>query len=223
MTLTPVEAWAGNTVFAYTDRLALERDIRLFVAIGSDMLDRDPDGLLTLINGRYSHSHVIPGDDVGPAPGSPYATVLLMSDERTQPPIEFDGHYLIDRDTPVILQRTEREARYSVQWYRTNAKRAAGRFISWAESQIALAVSAELGFSFLGIDAIRDIQAIVASREESRFGLDMRIGYWYDAVYDPGYTETSDVTIVHTEIDVALDEGEPLREPITITIAEDTP
>ena len=95
----------------------LERNVRSFVAAGS--------GLAT--------DHVIPGNDDGPRPKEPYASLLLIDDDRLAYPIRYQQPY-----DETVSTLTYRRAAYSLQFYRDGAVDHARRFVRYAESENGL-------------------------------------------------------------------------------------
>ena len=98
----------------------LERTLRSFVAAGS--------GLAT--------DHVIPGNDKGPRPKEPYASLLLIGDDRLAYPVRYQRP-----DNEMTTQVTYRRANYSLQFYREGAVDLARAFVRFAESEIGLTVA----------------------------------------------------------------------------------
>ena len=97
-----------------------ERTLRAFVAEGS--------GLAT--------DHVIPGNDRGPRPGMPYASLLLSDDPRLAYPVRYQQPG--DEMTTTVSYR---RANYSLQFYRDGAAGRARDFCVFAESEIGLTMA----------------------------------------------------------------------------------
>ena len=109
----------GQTVAALATS-EFERTLRAFVAAGS--------GLAT--------DHVIPGNDRGPRPGMPYASLLLSDDPRLAYPVRYQQPG--DEMTTTVSYR---RAAYSLQFYRDGAVDLARAFLRFAESEIGLTVA----------------------------------------------------------------------------------
>ena len=111
---------------------ALARSVRIFVAEGS--------GLPT--------ERVIPGNDKGPRPKDPYASVLLIDDKRRGYPIR---RQLEAGQTADLVYR---RAVYSVQFYRNGSVEIANKFDQWSQSENGL-TQAETAFSDGRLNRIR--------------------------------------------------------------------
>ena len=128
-------------------------------------------------SGLNFETHVIPGNDDGPAPETLYATVLPIRLDRPGQ----DSYTLTPRDGdaqgfdalvvgPVI-------GRWSVQWLRDGALDAATWFHQWCFSPLGQLFIAERGLTFHECSEVRQIDSIISDGWERRAGLDFVAGY----------------------------------------------
>ena len=134
----------------------LARAVRAYVATGS--------GLAPAL--------VIPGNDKGPRPKEPYASLLLVDDGRRGFPevVERDGG---------DLTITPRAAAWSVQWYRAGAGARALRFASWLEDEAGIDAAGEAGFSVVVPVAVNRLDEIAGDAFEERAQMDLTCRWLY--------------------------------------------
>ena len=159
----------------------LDRAVRAFVREGSGVTDMK----------------VIKADGDGPAPDVVYAGVKLIDDDRVSWPIEVERGDRLD-------VRLNRQAVFSIQWYRKGANAAARRFMIWAESSLGtvwaqnakgdhpddlVAPFALQGYTY------REIDKAVSAQEEERVQIDLTVDYWLEASYDMPYIEAIDLRL----------------------------
>ena len=136
----------------------------------SDTLEEAVRGYVALGSGLDFDTHVLPGNDNGPAPNELYSTVLLV---RSRP----DGMSAFQTNINDGLTQSAVQERYSVQWYREGAKDAARRFRLWTATPEAQEYLLETGLALVRTSEVRQIDAIIADAWEERAGLDLDIGY----------------------------------------------
>ena len=166
-----------------SERIAIERLVRSFVALGSDL----DVGL------------VIPGNDPGPAPSAPYASVLLMSSDGAQyPPITQDLLPVTDDEGNVsttVKTMCPRQDTYSVQWYRTGSRGRAHRFAMWAISPEGVLASIKRKFTITSCTDVRRIDEWIAGEAEERAGVDLVVDYLVMLRQTQGVVETVPRTV----------------------------
>ena len=143
---------------------------RIIIRPTTDTLEEAVRGYVALGSGLDFDTHVLPGNDNGPAPNELYASVLLVRSRQ-------DGMGAFQTDGTDALTQTSVQERYSVQWYRTGAKDAARQFRLWTASAEAQEYLLETGLALVRTSEVRQIDAIIADAWEERAGLDLDIGY----------------------------------------------
>ena len=137
----------------------LEEDIRRWVAAGSDIDDR----------------FVIPGNKDAGSPNRLYATVLLITPSLRG--TAWKRTLTVNGQT-VERTRAFAEDLYSVQWFRDGARDAARRFSVWSQSEAGRISASVRSFTFMGVSRIRQIDSIISTKWEERYGLDLKITYF---------------------------------------------
>ena len=143
----------------------LERRLRAFVATGSGL----------------ARTHVIPGNDNGPTPQEPFASVTLIDDETIGQPGE--AHRL-DGDSVRADLFVVHRAVYRIQFYRKGASATARAFVAWLDSPLAkLEEDRQLaefnGARFRVVNPIRsqNVAEIIPDDFEERVAIDLTIDY----------------------------------------------
>ena len=151
---------------------------------------------------------VIPGDEGGPFPELPCATVTPISDVpegfpwsrntridmRTYTDPDFTDGATIDSQA---FQSTELS--YSVQWFGTGAADYARRFALWAGSPAGTSEIARRGLTFYRTGPSRHLSALERDEWEERRGLDLFLGAVFTDTRDVGIIESTDVSIFPDE------------------------
>ena len=180
----------------FTSRQELERRIRHFVAIGSEI----------------ERSQVIPGND-GPVPDDTFVTVTLTQDEVYGTPDEW---YEPNTDTPPpanaeeeeasplqgrLLVRQSRKATYSLQWLRegirddsslmlsedfpvNKAQTGMDNFVVFAGSSLGVFLAERLGFRVQQYSDMHRVDEQISSDWEFRLAIDLDVAYFFQKVYD---------------------------------------
>ena len=143
---------------------------RIIIRPTTDTLEEAVRGYVALGSGLDFDTHVLPGNDNGPAPNELYASVLLVRSRQ-------DGMGAFQTDGTDALTQTAVQERYSVQWYRTGAKDAARQFRLWTATPEAQEYLLETGLALVRTSEVRQIDAIIADAWEERTGLDLDLGY----------------------------------------------
>lgn len=155
----------------------LERRLRAFVSTGSG-LDR---------------RRVIPGNDNGPTPGDPFASVTLIDDQTIGEPAEANR---LDGDSVRADLLVVHRAVYRVQFYRRGANETAQRFTDWLDSPLAKleedkSLSEFNGARFRVVNPItsRNVAEIIPDEFEERISIDLTIDYAQPFSQDVGRVE----------------------------------
>ena len=167
----------------------MERNIRAIVARGSGLASSD----------------VIPGNDAGPRPIAPYATLLLVDDPRRGYPIK----------TPDIASMTRstqhRRAIYSLQFYRKGAVDNALSFVTYIESDNGLtdAQDNEIRFVFpAGGMQFQRLDGIVGDSYEERAIVEngrLMVDYVHITDQDTGTIDTFNGDIIYGVQSITVD------------------
>ena len=164
--------------------VALDRATRALVATGSGM------------RGEC----VIPGQDNGPAPPTPFATVTLLTDVPESLPYSRNTNEDV-AGRPTIFSKSFMpvEVSYSVTWLGAGARSLARRFAVWAGSPAGVTEFARRGLTFYRVSAIRNLTGLVRDDFETRHGLDLFLGVVLTDVRDVGMAVSADVSVFPDE------------------------
>ena len=166
------------TTLVVFDRLDFERELRTFVATGSDM---DP-------------KWCIPQNDGGPAPAVPYATVL-MERERQE---GYAAHHNVNSPSGAGVQEIvmlPMRGEYSVQWYRAGAFARGDRFNHWFQSSLGIMDASRRGFSVQSLSQLERLDWIPSASAgvrgetawEDRATLELAVSYWQVSYAEVGF------------------------------------
>ena len=145
---------------------ALERELRGFVAEGSELARQD----------------VIPQNDRGPIPTGVFATVLLLREVQEGYPAHRDSGNLAIGQRLALSMRSQ----YSVEWYGDDFT-AAERFFHWAHSQDGIVSATRRRFALQGMSTLRRLDFLPTSPVRGdtayhpRTSLDLDISYWIES------------------------------------------
>ena len=145
----------------YTSPADLEQALRAYIAEGSGL------------GGRY----VIPGNDRGTSPKSPYATVLNLNHREQGTPILHQLPAPFFGTTELQYFRST----FSVQWFYDTAEALALAFSLWSKSEFGLTAAENAGFR---LDWPLDIQRLdvpFGDAWERRVRLDLGLQWAYSA------------------------------------------
>ena len=117
-------------------------------------------------------THVIPGNDDGPAPKEAYATVLLITAEP-----DGQGWSKINADTLTTVDYLSMTATYSVQFYRAGARDCANRLLAWLSASAGHEAAEARGLTYIRASGIRQLDGIVSAEWEERASVDLMFGY----------------------------------------------
>ena len=179
------------------------RDFRAFVARGSG-----PEGGAL----RLATNVVIPGDDTGPRPAGPFATVLVAEEEKrgyNATRTRFDEATQTTKEYIEELWR----ATVSVQFFRAGAHDRARHFHGWIETSEGLLYEERIGLTPPLSDRLpwgprrfppvavqrparyRQIDEVVADAWEERAGVDLVVEYTHHVVVDTGRVDEAPITV----------------------------
>ena len=177
----------------------LHTAVRALVASGSGTATRPLD-----------RSKVIPGNDNGPFPDPPCATVTPIVDmpegyawtretrvdNRVYTDPEFTDGPTIDAQSFLPM-----ELSYSVRWFGDAAAEFARCFAVWSHSQAGISEFARRGLTFYRTGGIRELDAEIRGEWEQRRQLDLFIGAVFTTAepYDVGIVESVEVTVFPSE------------------------
>lgn len=166
--------------------MAIERVVRAYVAEGSGL----------------ASAAVIPGNDSGPSPTEPYATVLLVASRQ-------DGvnpaRCRVEGGEVRATVLSSIESTWSVQWYREGSRDRARAFRLWADSPLGVLDAGRRGLTFRRCSDVRQIDEIVSETWEERAGLDLVVGLVQTAEQNLGLMETVPVSIAAADAEVEID------------------
>ena len=147
---------------------AIERTVRRYVAIGSDLLVRDAEGVIT-------GQHVIPANGPGPRPESEIHATVLLRDEgqkgHASDVVLPDGQAL---GKSITLQRS---AGISLQFFGAGAHDTARSFLSWVETDEAREEEVCRQFAVRHPLKFRRADQISHAEWETRAAIDIDIDY----------------------------------------------
>lgn len=130
---------------------------------------------------NISGEFVIPGNGPGPSPDTVFATVLRMTDVHQGWPVEQEDS---TGGRHVLETRNNRSVQYSVQWYRSGAFDVASRAMNWLGTSLAADAANALGIRIQAYNQLRDMDAVVSSEWEERWGMELEIAYFDDNRWD---------------------------------------
>ena len=165
----------------------VQHQIRAYVAKGSGIPAR----------------RVIPGNDIGPRPDEPYASVLVVEDHIEIPTQERYRPNPGDSEETIIDAVQTRRARLSIQFFRENtdvdigAYAGARNFSSWIETATGKQAADVAGFRIDGPVTVRRLDELVASNWEQRAGVELEVLYRYrePASQDVGTIENVEIVV----------------------------
>ena len=165
----------------------VQRRVRAFVAQGSGI----PAEL------------VIPGNDNGRRPSTPYASVLVIDAQLDGPAREKYRVQPGDAENTIIDSVTTHRARLSIQFFREEtsesigARTAARNFMSWVDTETAKQAADRAGFRLDGPIVARQLDEIISDHFEERAALDLIVLYRYrePASQDVGTAEHVNIEI----------------------------
>lgn len=135
---------------------------------------------------------VIPGNDFQPAPETPYATLLLLTDDAHGTPNVWRT-YDANSDSLKISEQQLRSAMYRVQWFRTGdmldrvSMRKAYQFAAWCRSELGVQQANRLGIRLASCSDVRRMDAEEAGEWEERYVIELGVDYIGIYEYDVGY------------------------------------
>ena len=152
----------------------LERNIRAFIARGSGL----------------DSTYVIPGNERGPRPQEPYASLLHI------PPDTRHG-YPIRVQLPNNATRSvqHRRASYSLQFYRKGAENLALAFSNYAESENGLTDAEDNSIRVVFPLSLSRLDGIVGDAFEERVVVDLSVDYVHITDQDTGVIDVFDGTV----------------------------
>ena len=173
----------------FVQRWELERELRGFVAEGSDFAD--------------TGSVVIPQNDIGPSPIEAHATVLLLRERQEGYPA---NRYGVDRIEGYVERLAlSMRGEYSIQWYGDDFF--ADLFHHWCQSQSGIVSATRRGFALQGMSTLRRLDYLPtssvrgATEYDLRTSLDIEISYWRVSTHELEWVERVDVnTLDYDEV-----------------------
>ena len=158
----------------------LEQNVRGFVSRGTSLESKD----------------VIPCNDDNPRPRVPYASLLLVEDDRLGYPIR--------RSLPNELTRSlqHRRALFSLQFYRKGARDTALSFVTYAESENGLTDAEDYSFRVVFPLRYQRLDDIVGDAYEERALVNLGIDYLYVTDQDAGYIDGFEWTAYYGDLTV---------------------
>lgn len=135
---------------------------------------------------------VIPGNGPGPAPDTVFATVLRMTDQQLGWPVE---DRVDDGRGYGLESRSNRYASYSVQWYRAGAQAAGSQALEWLGTTLAADAATILDLRIHRFNQLRDMDAIVSSEWEERWGMDLEVAFFADRRWTADCVETVPIEV----------------------------
>ena len=159
-----VNSYLGNDVNSnsYDDLVQVERNIRKFIAIGSDLETYD----------------VIPTYDKGPTPTSKsFATAFMINQKLIGTGLQ-QGKQSSDNNYVEWVTYGNIRACYQVEWFREYAQYRGTRFQVWANSQDGREKARELGFAVLYVHPLHRLDELDESEDwEERVQMDLDVSY----------------------------------------------
>lgn len=142
--------------------------------------------------------HVIPGNDGGPAPIEPYATLLLEDDPALARPVRYQ------QPNGSVTNVSYRRAAFSLQFYRKGAVERAQAFCLYAESENGLIDQADYGWRVAGLPLeYSRLDGIMGDAFEERAVIELAIDHTVTTTQDAG---------VFDNVEYALDYGGQTKE-----------
>ena len=152
----------------------LERTVRAFVAQGSGL----------------ARMRVIPGNDDGPRPKDPYASLLLIDDARRAAPIRYQ-----QPNDETVSTLTYRRANYSLQFFRDGATDHARAFVRFTESENGLTAAEDGEFRIVVPLSVQRLDVPVGEGWEQRALVSLSVDYADLENEHAGYIDAFDCTV----------------------------
>ena len=171
----------------YTSPTDLEQALRAYIAEGSGLA------------GRY----VIPGNDRGTSPKSPYATVLALNHWQV-------GTQILHQLPAPLFGTTSLQymhSTYSVQWFYDAAEVNALAFSLWHQTEFGLTAAEKAGFRLDWPLHIDRLDVPFGDGWERRMRLDLGLQWAYSAAQDTGSLEPGTSEICYDDIVVEITPG----------------
>lgn len=137
----------------------LDISIRAFVALASGI----------------SSALVIPGNDGHPAPNTPYATVLELTDIGKG--IDSEVARVLTDTTSTLYQKGSREIMYSINFYKAGAGDFIKNLLSFPSTTPGQIWLAENNLSWKQAGTVRRLDAVMGSKFEERRQVDIELYY----------------------------------------------
>ena len=176
--------WTIKNIRDYGDLVSIIADWEDPQADGPGYQDNDIDRAVRQLVAQASGllgNVVIPGNSPGPSPDTLFATVLRMTDVQQGWPVEYENDVLGDH---ILDTRSNRYATFAVQWYRSGAQAVGSRALEWLGTSLAADFASALGLRIHRYNDLRDLDAIVASEWEERWGMDLELAFFADRRWD---------------------------------------
>jgi len=163
-------------------------------------LEKAVRALVAQATGLDVDTHVIPGNDNGPAPNELYASVLTITVIGDGIDSEVDRVVSGDPTQTDLEMKGSRIGVFSIQAYRTGAQDALETLLSYGASSVGQIWLAENGLTWRKAGDIRNLDSVMATKWEERRAMDLELKYTS--------TRSDRVnTLATVEIDIIMDDS----------------
>lgn len=142
------------------------------------------EAVYTFVDNVCKDTVIIYANQGSPRPPQTFGTLMLLDDVGLQLKNTFK-HMDVEEDAPEfrMIMETEREARFSIQFFGPTAYQRAYEFIHDADTSDNIVAAHFLGFATRQFSSVERVSMTTSTGIESRAMLTMRIGYRLSKMY----------------------------------------